>query len=81
MRRKKKGYNATLSDDESEESEFDKISNFIAFTFYVINHSTDDSLVVASSSYLADDHVLTGDDDEISDDVLAESYKVFFFLL
>ena len=48
-KKQKRGYNATLSDEEEEESDSDLISNFVAFTAIIPNQTTETHTNVVSS--------------------------------
>lgn len=73
-------YCATLSDDEFEdESDFDYIRNFIAFTAHTLDDVFGDYTIVASSSNPVDTHIPTDDDDELPKEVLADTCKMIYY--
>ena len=57
MKKQKNGYNATLSDEEEEDSDSDQISNFVAFTASIPTHDSDyvDYIVGSSKKIVTDD--------------------------
>lgn len=62
----KNGYNTTFSDDESnEESEFGQANTAVAFTTHI-----------RSISKVHNDRDTS--DDDLSNDALAEAYKIFY---
>lgn len=70
LKKQKNGYNATLSDDEEEDSDSDQISNFVAFTASIPTHNLEsiDEFAESSKRFVTDD--------ELSDDAITDAYNV-----
>ena len=49
LRKQKKGYSATLSDEEDGDSETEEVSNFVAFTAFTSQTNTGEPMAVANS--------------------------------
>lgn len=68
--KKKRKYNATLFDDEIDNSDSDQLSNYVVFTASVPNHNSDDPIDATSSSFPNDNYLFNDDDNELPDKVL-----------
>ena len=67
LKKQTKGYNATLSDEEDEDSNSDQISNFVAFTASVHTHESTNEFGECFQKYVLDE--------ELSNDAMNEAYN------